>query len=124
MTKPLALIIEDDDDQSYIFSEALKVAEFEIELFQDGQEALSRLLTGRRPDLIILDLHLPTVSGKTILAKVQATTDLIDVPVILTTADPLLADNLKDEATLTLLKPISFSQLRDLAKRVVPSNKN
>ena len=120
MIKPEAVIIEDDLDQSYIFSEALKLAGFEVELFQDGEEGLSRLLTGTRPDLIILDLHLPTISGKEILTKIQTKADLIDVPVVLATANPMLADTLKDRATLTLLKPISFAQLRDLAKRLAP----
>jgi DNA-binding response OmpR family regulator len=55
----LALIVEDDEDLSFIFAEALRAAGYEPEIIQDGQLALDRLASFR-PDVIVLDLHLPT----------------------------------------------------------------
>ena len=114
--KKLALIIEDDPAQQTIFSRAVEMANFNTEVIGNGGEALKRL--GEVvPDLVILDLHLPTVSGDEILVSIRADERLASVPVILATADPILAETLADTSDLVLLKPISFNQLRDLASR-------
>ena len=112
----LALVIEDDAAQQDIFSQAVKMAGFNVEVIGNGQAALDRL-KDVEPQLVILDLHLPNVSGDEILATIRADERLASVPVILATADPILAESLSDTSDLVLLKPISFSQLRDLASR-------
>lgn len=121
MTNPLALIVEDDKKLATIFAEALHAANFETEIIQDGSTALERLAE-IVPKIILLDLHLPFVSGKDILHHIRADTRLTNTRVMLTTADPLMAETLRDVADLVLLKPISFSQLRDLALRMRPAD--
>ena len=115
----LALIIEDDENQAPIFAQALKMAEFETETISDGQAALDRLAV-IVPDLVLLDMHLPHVSGDIILHQIRADERLVKTRVMLATADAVMAENLRDKSDLVLLKPISFTQLRDLAKRLRP----
>ena len=117
MTSSLALIIEDDPDLATIFAEALHGAEFETEIIADGQTALARLDI-IIPSVVVLDLHLPFASGRDILEHIRADARLNDTRVILATADGSLADTLESKADLILLKPISFSQLRNLAARL------
>ncbi len=119
MTHSLALIIEDDKKLAEIFAQALKAAGYQTEGIQDGQEALERL-TEITPAVVVLDLHLPRVSGKDILRQIRADARLAKTRVMLATADPLMAETLRDTADLVLLKPISFNQLRDLAARLHP----
>lgn len=114
MSKRLALIVEDDADLSTIFSEALKAAGFETEVALAGDTALARLAV-TTPNVVVLDLHLPRVTGMDILHQIRADPRLTGTRVIVATAHPRMADSLRDEADLVLLKPISFSQLRDLA---------
>ena len=114
--QPLALIVEDDYDASIIFNEALQAAGFVTEVIQDGRTALSQLEV-LIPDLIALDLHLPHYSGSEILHKIRGDQRLVNSSVLLVTADPNLAEMLHEQADLILLKPISFTQLRDLASR-------
>lgn len=114
--KKLALVIEDDPAQQTIFSRAVEMAGYTVEVIGQGEDALKRLAEVI-PDLVVLDLHLPKVSGDEILATIRADERLATVPVILATADPLLAETLSDVSDLVLLKPISFTQLRDLASR-------
>jgi DNA-binding response OmpR family regulator len=121
IAKPLALIVEDDQKQATIFAQALRMAEFETEVIRDGNEALNRLASVV-PAVVVLDLHLPQVGGKDILQEIRADSRLDNTRVILATADALLADSLQSEADLVLLKPISFGQLRDLAKRLRPAD--
>ena len=65
-------------------------------------------------------MHLPNVSGDTILHHIRADERLANTRVMLATADAYMAENLRDKSDLVLLKPISFTQLRDLAKRLRP----
>ncbi|MFB0535650.1 MAG: response regulator [Anaerolineae bacterium] len=117
MSIPFALIIEDDYDASLIFAEALQAAGFETEIIRSGDTALARL-AATTPDAVVLDLHMPHVSGVDIMEQIRADERLAETQVIVATADPRLADTLQDDADLVLIKPISFSQLRDLAARL------
>ena len=119
MNDQQAMIIEDNEDLAIIFAEALQAAGFETSIVQDGEEAIAQL-QGSVPKIIILDLHLPYVSGEDILKQIRADERLVETRVIIATADPRMADMLKDQADLVLLKPISFGQLRDLAARLSP----
>lgn len=116
--KPFALIVEDAPELLDIFNTAMVHAGFQTELISDGAQALERL-TLVTPDVVILDLHLPGASGQTILKTIRSTQKLDTTKVILTTADHLEANTLQDAADLVLIKPISFTQLRDLAARLV-----
>ncbi|GAB4446593.1 MAG: hypothetical protein Kow0031_29240 [Anaerolineae bacterium] len=115
----LALVIEDDPRQTEIFAQALRMAGFNTETIADGQSALRRLAEVT-PALVLLDLQLPGASGETILTTIRADDRLTETRVILATANPHMADSLRAESDLILIKPISFIQLRDLATRLRP----
>jgi CheY-like chemotaxis protein len=118
MTQPLAIIIEDDSKLAEIFSQTLKMTGFDTQSVLDGAVALERL-SEITPDLILLDLHLPNVSGDKILRYIRADDRLAKTHVFLATADHLMAQTLQDEVTLVLIKPISVSQLQLLASRIL-----
>lgn len=115
--KPLAIIVEDDESLGLVAQEALRAAGFQSELIDDGLAAQNRLVTVE-PDIIILDMHLPQVSGQTLLRQIKATPHLRHTHIIMATADPATAAYLQDEVDLVLIKPYSFSQLRDFAIRL------
>ena len=119
MDKHRAMVIEDNEDLAIIFSEALQAAGYEAIIINDGKVAMEQLRE-IQPAVIVLDLHLPHVSGDQILAQIRAEKDLADTRVVIATADPQMADELQDRSDLVLLKPVSFNQLRDLAARLAP----
>ncbi len=119
MTNPLAFVIEDDEDLSMIFAAALAEADFNVAVIQDGQLALDKLAV-ETPTVVVLDLHLPHVDGRRILGFIRSQPHLEHSRVMLATADPLMADSLRSEADLVLLKPIGYDQLRDLSARLRP----
>ena len=92
MTAPLALIIEDEEVLAEIYTVALQMAGFETEVVGDGQQALTRLAE-IVPTLVILDLHLPRVSGAEILHHIRGDERLSNTKVILATAQDRLADS-------------------------------
>lgn len=119
MNKPLALIVEDDGRLATIFAEALRKADYDPEIVSDGRVAQARLREVI-PTLILLDLHLPHISGNELLREIRADARFKESIIVLATADAIMAEELRAEADLVLLKPISFNQLRDLAARLHP----
>lgn len=119
--QPIALIVEDDDKLAEIFSEAVKAAGFEAVVAVDGRSARD-LLPSTTPTLILLDLHLPDISGSDVLAAIRQEAHLQNSIIMLTTADAWLAETLRPEVDFVLMKPISYTQLRDLAARLRPSS--
>ncbi len=114
--KPVALIIEDSPVFSLMFSKSLQ-NDFEIETIQDGEEALARL-GHSAPRLILLDLHLPGVSGRSILDQIKSDIKFAGTRIIITTGDERQAEEMQDAVDLVLLKPINPTQLRELASRM------
>jgi len=114
--KPLSFIIEDDEAQASLFSEALEQAGFEVEIIRDGKKALSRL-DNATPAVVILDINLPYVSGVDILHHIRRDERLDKTRVIIASANSHLAATLHNEADLVLTKPVSYLQLRDLSTR-------
>ena len=117
MSQPMAVIIEDDEDLSFIFAEALRAAGFQSEIRRDGKGAIE-CLEELKPKVVILDLHLPHVAGTDILKQIRASDSLKDIRVVVTTADARLAEQIDRQADFVLIKPISFSLLRDLTARL------
>ncbi len=115
-TKPIALVIEDNPDQNLVFTMALNKAGYATESLHNGTDAQKRLKEVV-PHIVILDLRMPDIDGNVILAQIRRDARLSKVNVILATADAAFADALESQADLVLLKPVSFSQLSDLANR-------
>jgi CheY-like chemotaxis protein len=111
---PLALIIEDHDDSAVLFANAMQGAGFEIEIVRTGDAALTRLAK-TTPAVVILDLHLPRVSGAEILDQIRADAHLNGAYVIVASAYPDMVANLGRKADQTFLKPVSYVHLHDLA---------
>ena len=117
----LALVIEDDEDLVEIFVQALRGVGFEVEQVDDGKKAQERLKTGTPPYLILLDMHLPHISGGDLLTNIiKSDSRFENTQVIITTADARMGDAYRDLVDYVLIKPISFVQLRDLTARLKP----
>ena len=117
----LALIIEDDEDLASIFAEALRGVGFEVELVADGKMAQERLNNGVPPFLILLDMHLPHISGADLLTNVIKRDERFAKSlVIITTADARMGEAYTEQVDFVMIKPISFVQLRDLTSRLKP----
>jgi diguanylate cyclase (GGDEF)-like protein len=119
MSKPFAMIIEDDRDTVALFRHVLDFAGYKTEIILNGEKAMERLdIT--TPDIILLDLNLPGVSGTIILDKIHNEDRLKDIPVIVITGHSHMTIGLESETDLILLKPVSVDQLTNLILRLRP----
>ena len=112
----LAFVIEDHVDVSLLYLRALVEAGFQPAIIRDGEEAMARLAK-ENPALVILDLHVPKVSGETILDYIRSQERLKQTKVIIATGDARYSEADYPKADLFLLKPITYSQMMDFADR-------
>jgi diguanylate cyclase (GGDEF)-like protein len=117
MEKPLAMIIEDERDIAALFRHVLDITGYRTEIVMHGSDALKRLEL-IRPDIILLDLNLPGVSGAKILEEIRSNDRLMNVPVVVITGYSQAADSLPVEPDLVLMKPVNMDQLSNLVQRL------
>jgi diguanylate cyclase (GGDEF)-like protein len=121
--KPFALIIEDDRDIVALFRHVLDLAGYRTEIVLHGKVAVEHLAHST-PDIVLLDLHLPGVSGVDILAMMNADERLKNVPVVVITAHPNLVEKLTVKPQLVLIKPVNIEQMSNLIQRICPTEKS
>jgi len=117
MDKPFALLIEDDRDIAALFRHVLDMAGYHTEIALNGLEGME-MLTSETPDVVLLDLQLPGISGVDILKKMRADERLKTVPVVVVTAYAYFANSLPVEPDLFLLKPVDIHDLSTLIQRL------
>ena len=79
MTK--ILYVEDNPDNVYMLTRRLKKKGFELIIAGDGQEGIDKAIE-ESPDLILMDLSLPTMDGWTATAEIKKIERVKDIPII------------------------------------------
>jgi signal transduction histidine kinase/CheY-like chemotaxis protein len=79
------LIIDDDEVSRYLLKTVLGPAELRLTEAAGGQEGLRRAVE-QRPDLVILDLAMPDLSGFEVLSRLKENPRTVDIPVIIHTS--------------------------------------
>ena len=79
MTK--ILYVEDNPDNVYMLTRRLKKKGFELIIAGDGQEGIDKAIQ-EKPDLILMDLSLPTMDGWTATAEIKKIKGIKDIPII------------------------------------------
>lgn len=75
------LLVEDDPFLIDIYSTQLNEAGFQVEIAKDGEECLTKI-TEKKPDLLILDMVLPKMSGWEVLREIQKNENLKDLKIV------------------------------------------
>ncbi|MBI4598221.1 MAG: response regulator [Candidatus Omnitrophica bacterium] len=117
--QPRILVVEDDPDVASMLAIRLVAARYEAQIVRTGAVALGRLMT-ERPDLVLLDIQLPDISGYTVCEELRHRYERGTLPVVMFTvldrpseqqrglaagADAYLS---KHDNIATLLKTIAF----------------
>ena len=119
-TRPCVLYVEDNRANALLVERALAAhARVALEVVPNAEDAI-RWLTERTPTLMLLDLHLPGISGEELLIRLRRQPVYSNLPVVIITADaaPSTADRLMAAgATMHLTKPLDIRLLVDVVKR-------
>jgi CheY-like chemotaxis protein len=116
------MIVEDNPADVWLVKKALreKGIKFDLSCFEDGDKALKALSRqdGKGPDLILLDLNLPTIDGIAVLNQIRNMPRLSGVPVVILTSSGSSSDMRRTErlgAARYIRKPL---MLEDFLREV------
>jgi CheY-like chemotaxis protein len=123
------LLVDDDEGDLLMIQEALDsgTAAHEIHVAHDGQEALDFLrrkgpfADAPRPDLVLLDLNMPRMDGRQVLAAVKVDQELRKIPIVVLTTSRAPADIASSydlHANAYVTKPMSLDDLTAVVKGI------
>jgi two-component system, chemotaxis family, response regulator Rcp1 len=123
------LLVEDNPGDVRLAVEAFRDGKLanHLRVVGDGDEALAVIRQqdpyheAARPDLVLLDLNLPRVGGREVLAELQTDPDLAAIPVVVLTASREEHDALRSlhlGATAYMTKPVDAAQLMSVVEEV------
>jgi CheY-like chemotaxis protein len=123
------LLVDDDPGDVLMIEEALEQIDSAriVHVVNDGEEAVAFLRrTGRftnapRPDVVLLDLNMPRMDGRQVLADVKSDEKLRTIPIIVFTTSRAPADVVSSyalHANAYVTKPINLDDLNDIVQRI------
>lgn len=118
-----AWIVDDDSEMSNAVQLMLRLLGFETRTFLDARSTAKALLSGQRPDVLLLDIHMPLVSGLDLLEFLRQRAEFKYLPVIMLTseaADVMVDTALAMGADAYLTKPLALEELETTLRRVLP----
>jgi CheY-like chemotaxis protein len=89
VNKPVAIVVEDDEILAELLGILVGLAGYQAETLLDGLKASARLGSSDlpRPNLVVLDLHLPGMGGGELLKQIRSDPQLVDTAAVILTAD-------------------------------------
>lgn len=109
------LIVEDDESIRESLQQLLELEGYTVFTANNGKDALTHLGANGKPSLILLDLMMPVMDGWEFLKAHHADPKIADIPVVVTSAVPGAANNVK--ATGFIKKPIEIEPLLKTVQR-------
>ncbi len=109
-------IVDDDDEMSHAIKLMLQLLDSTVVIFRDARSAAKRLLAGDRPDLIVLDINMPEVSGIDFLEFLRMRDDLKEIPVVMLsseTTDIQVDEAMRIGANAFVFKPVTLEELEE-----------
>jgi CheY-like chemotaxis protein len=119
MNKTKVLIAEDNPDSQGLLRMILESEGFIVTAASDGEKAID-ILREIKPDILVTDLLLPTVSGGDLIRHVRSTAELAQIPIVVISAygDTYAEDALAVGANVVLKKPLDSNLLVDTLKQL------
>jgi CheY-like chemotaxis protein len=113
--RPSVLVVDDDDAIREVLAEVLRDEGYRVAAAGNGEQALRELREHGNPDLMLLDLMMPVMSGWELLEILQGNTDLSHIPVVIVSA--MSAPGVCEH----LAKPIDLERLLATVSRLTAS---
>ena len=115
------MIIEDEADAAELFAEMMRVSGFRVLKTSSSAPAI-RMMTDEKPDLVLLDIMMPGLSGLDILREMREDPALASIPVVIISAKAMPADirhAMEAGASSYLTKPVGFLELKQAVENAL-----
>lgn len=122
---PTAWIVDDDDDMGQAIKLMLELLEYQVEVHKSAPSAARRLLLGNIPDVIVLDILMPGVSGIDMLEFLRKERELEDIPVVMLsseTTDVQVDEAMEQGADGFVFKPVMIDELESALKEAMAAH--
>lgn len=120
-TQKTVIIIEDEPDAAEMFAEMMRVNGFRVIKMFSSAPAIP-IIVQEKPDLILLDIMMPDISGLEVLRYMRREPTLAPIPVIVVSAKSMPGDiktGLEAGASIYLTKPVGFLDLKQAVEKVM-----
>jgi DNA-binding response OmpR family regulator len=124
-TLPLILIADHDENERCLLRAILRLKGFDVVEAADGQAAID-LTRDMRPDLLVISLRLPRVSGSSAIRRIRKQADFQNLPIVavsLSHSYRRRGRGLAGQSTVHVNKPIEFEELDLLIDRFLPGKR-
>ena len=114
------LVVEDEPDAAELFAEMMRVNGFRVVKMFSSTPAIATIIQ-EKPDVVILDVMMPDVSGLEVLRYMRRDPDLMDIPVIVVSAKSMPSDiriGMEAGASVYLTKPVGYLDLKQAVERL------
>jgi two-component system cell cycle response regulator DivK len=122
MSGKTILYVEDNEANRMIVPDLLKRTQYQLIEAHDGEAGVATALE-KKPDLILMDIQLPKISGMEAMRRIRADASMANTPIIAITSFALSGDEQKAKeagATAYLAKPYSPFDLLKLVRQYAP----
>lgn len=120
-------IIDDDEEMSHAIGLMLNLLDCDTTSFLNVRSAVQRLLTGKVPDLLILDINLPEVSGLDMLEFLRRRPEWKHLPIVVLSseaADMVVDRALELGADSYVMKPVTIEELEKAMSTALSNHLN
>ncbi len=106
--------VDDDEEMSRAIELMLKLLECEVTAFNNVRSAAQLFASGRKPDLLILDINMPEVTGLDMVEFLRRRPDTKDLPIVMLSSeatDTMVDRALELGADSYVMKPVTIEEL-------------
>ena len=117
------MIVEDEEDAAELFAEMMRVSGYRVLKTSKSAPAID-MMTKEKPDVILLDIMMPEISGLDIMRLMRNDPVLANIPVVVITAKAMPADiknGMEAGASMYLTKPVGFLDLKEAVEHALGS---
>ena len=119
------IVVEDEADAAEMFAEMMRVNGFRVVKSFSSGPAIN-IIANEMPDLVILDVMMPDISGLEVLKYMRREPQLANIPVIVISAKSMPSDiktGMDAGASVYLTKPVGFLELKQAVDKVLADGK-
>jgi len=107
-------IVDDDEEMSHAIGLMLKLLDYKTSTFFNVRSAARSIASGKKPDLLILDLNMPEISGLDMIEFLRRRPDSMHLPIVMLSSEA--ADMVVDKALALgadsyIMKPVTIEEL-------------
>jgi len=114
-------LVDDSSTMLMSLKSTLEISGFKVDTATDGEQALGKLKSGLKPDLIITDINMPRMDGITLIQEARKILRFTPILALTTESQQTKRDEAKKlGATGWLVKPVAGTDLVRIVKQVVP----